>query len=30
LLLRTGLIQRLYRKQYELMSKGVVPVRLTV
>jgi 2-polyprenyl-6-methoxyphenol hydroxylase-like FAD-dependent oxidoreductase len=30
LLLRTGLIQRLFRKHYEMMSKGVVPVRLTV
>jgi 2-polyprenyl-6-methoxyphenol hydroxylase-like FAD-dependent oxidoreductase len=30
LLLRTGLVQRLYRRHYELMSRGVVPVRLTV
>jgi hypothetical protein len=30
LLLRTGFVQRLYRRHYEHMSRGVVPVRLTV
>ncbi|HEY7428179.1 MAG TPA: FAD-dependent oxidoreductase [Gemmataceae bacterium] len=30
LLLRTGLLQWLYRKQYQQMSDGVVPVRLVV
>jgi 2-polyprenyl-6-methoxyphenol hydroxylase-like FAD-dependent oxidoreductase len=30
LLVRTGLVQWLYRKQYRLMSEGVVPVRLVV
>jgi 2-polyprenyl-6-methoxyphenol hydroxylase-like FAD-dependent oxidoreductase len=29
-LLRTGLVQWLYRKEYQLMSNGVLPVRLTV
>ena len=29
-LLRTGLLQWLNRKEYRLMSEGVVPVRLTV
>jgi hypothetical protein len=30
LLLRTGVIQWLHRKQYQQMSHGVVPVRLVV
>jgi 2-polyprenyl-6-methoxyphenol hydroxylase-like FAD-dependent oxidoreductase len=30
LLLRTGLLQRLNRKEYKLMSEGVVPVKLVV
>jgi 2-polyprenyl-6-methoxyphenol hydroxylase-like FAD-dependent oxidoreductase len=29
-LIRTGLLQRLHRKEYRLMSEGVVPVRLVV
>jgi 2-polyprenyl-6-methoxyphenol hydroxylase-like FAD-dependent oxidoreductase len=29
-LMRTGLIQWLHRKQYQQMSEGVVPVRLAV
>ena len=30
LLLRTGLIQWLHRKEYEIMSNGALPVRLVV
>jgi hypothetical protein len=30
LLVRTGLVQWLYRKQHRLMSEGAVPVRLVV
>ena len=30
LLVRTGLLQWLHRKEYRLMSDGVVPVRLVV
>ena len=29
-LVRTGLLQWLHRKEYRLMSEGVVPVRLVV
>jgi hypothetical protein len=29
LLLRTGVFQRLLHRQYEQMSRGAVPVRLT-
>jgi hypothetical protein len=29
-MIRTGLLQWLHRKEYRLMSEGVVPVRLVV